>query len=64
MFTYPFSFLGGSNDTQKAATLLLNGVDQYASVDNSEALGASEEGTVSVWVNLASLSTNGGEWLL
>ena len=60
MFTYPFSFLGGGNGTQEAATLLLNGVDQYAAVDNSEALGASDEGTISVWVNLASLSTNGG----
>ena len=60
MFTYPFSFLGGGNGTQEAATLLLNGVDQYAIIDNSEALGNRDEGTVSVWVNLASLSTNGG----
>ena len=60
MFTYPFSFLGGGNGTQKAATLFLNGVDQYAVVDNSEALGNSSEGTISAWVNLSSLSTNGG----
>ena len=60
MFTYPFSFLGGGNVTQEAATLLLNGVDQYAVIDNSEALGNSDEGTISVWVNLATLFTNGG----
>ncbi|MCP4989036.1 MAG: LamG domain-containing protein [Colwellia sp.] len=61
MFTYPFSFLGGGNLTQEAATLLLNGVDQYAVIDNSEALGNSDEGTISVWVNLSSLSTDDGK---
>ena len=61
MFTYPFSFLGGSNGTQEAATLFLNGVDQYVRLDDSRVYTASGSGTVSAWVNLASLSTDDGK---
>jgi len=60
MFTYPFSFLGTSGSLlQSASTLLLNGTDQYATIDNSAALGAADEGVVSTWVNLGTLAPSG-----
>ena len=60
MFTYPFSFLGtGGSLLQASSTLLLNGINQYATIDNSAALGGANEGVVSIWVNLETLAPSG-----
>jgi hypothetical protein len=57
MFTYPFSFIGpAGGPLQSSSTLLLNGTDQYASIDSSGGLGAGVQGVASAWVNLDTLA--------